>query len=390
MKFILLSGIIFIAGIAALLFMQHNNVYTSGSNLKATLPLVASTTPREEPVLPLTNPPEVIRAAYYTKYFASSDKRINNLIALSQKNLINSVVIDFKDYTGVLSYDSKIDLAKKYHLSEPIIKDVKALIRKLHQNNIYVIARISVFQDSALVKARPDLAVKSFAHEAPWKDHKGIMWLDANNQEVWDYIVDISKELRGDGIDEINFDYIRFPSDGILSDMRFNWRSEVHSKALVIKEFVNYLKEKLLPNIPISFDIFGQTLINHDDVNIGQLFENFVFDGSIIAPMVYPSHYVSGFIGYNNPADHPYEVMKYSLDLALSRIHELEIKSSTTIAVKVRPWVQFFDLGANYTPAMINKELASIHDSLATSTVYQGYNFWDPRNLYPGIEQLKL
>ena len=110
---------------------------------------------------------------------------------------------------------------KEVGSSENRISDIKEFIKILHDKNIYVIGRISVFQDPQLVSKHPELAVKKASDGSVWKDHKGISWLDAGAKQVWDYVINIGKESYRIGFDELNFDYIRFPSDGNMNDIYY-------------------------------------------------------------------------------------------------------------------------------------------------------------------------
>ncbi|NLA08200.1 MAG: hypothetical protein GX873_00680 [Parcubacteria group bacterium] len=347
----------------------------------------------------LTNPPKNIKAIYLTANTASDEKRMDEIIDLANKKEINAVVIDLKDYSGHILFDTKSEYLKKFETEDILIKDLKTLINKLHKNGIYVIARITVFQDPVLAEKRPDLAVKSKkANGAIWKDNKGLAWIDPAAPEAWNYILVISKSVMQYGFDEINFDYVRFPSDGLLSDMSFPYYDGVKEKREVLKEFFKYLSDNLRPlGIKISADVFGLTTVFNHDMNIGQVLEDTLLYFDYVCPMVYPSHYASGFLGYKNPANYPYEVIKYSLDTAQIRINKFKEEKlaenpyqNLRIAV-LRPWLQNFDLGAVYDASMIIKQKEAVYDSLCPNwkiegfdncSNYNGWFLWDPKNIY--------
>ena len=94
---------------------------------------------------------------------------------------------------------------------------MQKLVDELHSNNIYVIGRVTVFQDPIYVKAYPELAVKKKSDGGIWKDNKGISYIDPGAKPFWDYITAIATSSYAIGFDEINFDYIRFPSDGDMN-----------------------------------------------------------------------------------------------------------------------------------------------------------------------------
>jgi len=369
-------------------------------NLKTIIPkklTVLETKKEEEINSPLKNPPKEIKAVYLTSWSAGINSRIEKVIKLIKETELNSVVIDIKDFSGLVAYDTKLKEVEIYKTKEIRIPDLDNLIKRLHQEGIYVIARITVFQDPALVKARPDLAVFSKSRGAPWKDSKGITWVDPASHEVWDYNVAVARDAASKGFDELNFDYIRFPSDGDVGDIEYRFWDGKTPRAEVIRSFYKYLRESL-PNIKISADVFGQTTVNFDDLGIGQIIEDAYRYFDYVSPMIYPSHFNPGFLNFPNPALHPYEVVRHTMESALLRLrnHELRIMNngaSTTSPTsnssfiihnsKLRPWLQAFDLGAVYTPAMIRSQIKALYDA-ASSTLdkINGFVLWNPSNIY--------
>ena len=272
----------------------------------------------------LSNPPETIRAVYVTGYSAGSKKYLNYLSNLFKTTEINTVVIDIKDYSGLLSYKSEAEAAKKYNLYDNAIPDINALVKFFHDQNIYVIGRIVVFEDPAFSKAMPNLAIYNKAQTTNlsqpvlWKDNNSLSWLDPASKDVWDYNISLAKDVFSHGFDEVNFDYVRFPSDGKIENMGFPVWDGKTLKQEIIKDFFQYVRANL-PGEKISVDLFGQTTTNKDDMGIGQVIENAFENFDYISPMVYPSHYINGFMGFANPAEHPYDIIKYSMDTALNR-----------------------------------------------------------------------
>lgn len=352
-------------------------------------PLVVAT-PDIAPESPLANPPEVVKAVYATNWSAGSSKKIDSLISFIERNGMNGIVIDIKDYSGVVGYANNIAEVERIGAWERRIADVTGLLRKLHEKNIYVVGRIAVFQDQRLLAARPELAVRSSASGDVWRDKNGLGWVDPASREVWDYTVSIANDAFARGFDEVNFDYIRFPSDGNLADLSYPiWKQEVSSRADTMRDFYAYMRQALMGK-KISADIFGLSVVEPRDLGIGQLFENTLNSFDTVAPMVYPSHYANGFLGYANPAQYPYEVINYSLIKARDRISVFESLStatstatSTTRAVpgepiaKIRPWLQVFNLGDTYDATKIRAQIKAAEDAGAT-----GYMLWSPSNVY--------
>jgi hypothetical protein len=414
--------------VTSVFFTSHNESPLSTKKIEITSSIqdAVSTPSSEEPSLPvlppqpptkLENPPEIIKAVYVTGWSAGSKPYLNYLLNLFETTEINAVVIDIKDYSGKVSYKTDASEVKKYNLYNYAISDIDSLVRFFHNKNIYVIGRISVFEDPAYARARPELAIydvkKTFSSKLAinpktgvltqndlkpilWEDNNKLSWLDPASVEVWDYNISLAKDIFYHGFDEVNFDYIRFPSDGETKNMGFPVWNRKTPLAQIIKEFFGYLRKELDGDV-ISVDLFGQTTVDRADMGIGQILEDALENFDYISPMLYPSHYANGFIGFKNPAEYPYEVVKYSMDSALlrKRIYLNKIKESilgeepwemkipSPIEIKLaefRPWLQDFNMGANYTAEMVQQEIKAMQDSLGSD--YRGYMLWNPSNIY--------
>ena len=323
--------------------------------------------------------PDQVKAIYMTSWVAGTINFRNRLIKLIDETEINSIIIDIKDYTGKISFEIEDKDLKKYDAVENRIFDIKELIELLHNKGIYVIGRISVFQDPHLVGQKPDLAVKKNKDGDVWKDYKGISWLDAGSVEVWNYAINLARESYNIGFDEINFDYMRFPSDGNMTEIYYPisedriMRDPDKGKAKIMQEFFVYLSNGLNDlDLMLSVDLFGMVTTNADDLNIGQILEYALPFFDYICPMVYPSHYPRDFIGLSNPAEYPYEVIKYSMDKAVEKV----LNASSSID-KLRPWLQDFDLGADYTAEMVRAQIQATYDSGLDS-----WMLWSAANTY--------
>lgn len=324
----------------------------------ADLALAATTTMVKPWAATHVSTPEPLKALYLTSWVAGSKSLREPVLSLLQSTEANAVVIDIKDYTGNISFP--LDDPALKGAVENRIPDIRTLIESLHEKHIYVIGRVAVFQDPFMVKHHPEVAVKRKSDPSVvWKDYKGISWIDAGSQEYWNYMITLGKAAYKEGFDEINFDYIRFPSDGDMTDVYYPVSNGM-AKSEVLEHFFQYLHEGFAgTGIKISADIFGMTTTNSDDLGIGQVLEKALPYFDAIAPMVYPSHYPTGFINLKNPAAHPYEVIKFSMDHAVLR--------ASTTPLKLRPWLQDFNLGAVYTPEMIRAEKKAVYDSGLTS-----------------------
>jgi hypothetical protein len=323
--------------------------------------------------LPVTNREKssttIVKGLYLTAYSAGNPKKIDEIIKLINSTELNAVVIDIKDYSGKILYASHIPLVKKIGSSENRLGDVEKLIKKLHRNHIYVIARQTVFQDPLLAERKPEWAVKSKAGGL-WRDNKGLAWVDPTRQEVWNYNLAIAKEAVGLGFDELNFDYVRFPSDGNMSAVVYNTKDKKRYE--VMGEFYNFLSEKLA-NYPvwISLDMFGFVMekTGEDDMGIGQRLVDAVGAVDYVCPMMYPSHYPSGHLNLKNPAEYPGLV----IDNGMKEGEKWFLNSRAT----VRPWLQAFNIGAVYDASKIREQIDAVEKYSNA-----GWLLWNAANRY--------
>lgn len=336
--------------------------------------------------------PEQVKTIYMSQCVVGTPSFREKLMKIAEETEINSIIIDIKDYTGMISFDTVDPLLSHAISTECGASDMKEFIKTLHEKGIYVIGRITVFQDPHMSARRPDLAVQSKGGGV-WKDFKGLSFIDVGAREHWDYIIALAKEAYNIGFDEINFDYIRFPSDGKMDDAVYT-HSVGKSKPEALREFFVYLHEHLKDTgMKTSVDLFGMTTTNTDDLNIGQVIENAFPFFDYIAPMVYPSHYPKGFNGWNNPNNYIYEVVYMSMKSAYDRAVAFDAlvtnppASSTPPSVpadfkpqspqKLRTWIQDFDYGGNYDVAEVKEQIQASYDAGVMS-----WMIWSPSNKY--------
>lgn len=328
--------------------------------------------------------PDVVKSIYMTACVLSTVEFKQDLVDLIDATEINSIVIDIKDFSGTISFPS--DNPKLFGTQGDGCKatGVKEFIEELHKKDIYVIGRVTVFQDNVMTKLRPDLAVKRASDGGVWKDNKGISFIDVGAKEHWDYMVELSKESYALGFDEINFDYVRFPSDGNMKDIAFE-HSDGNNKPESLRKFFEYLHNELKDTgLVTSADLFGMTTTNTDDLNIGQVLENALPYFDYIAPMVYPSHYPNGFNGWANPNDYAYDLIYFVMKSGVDRAEAYRTATTTPsdIAARVgkhqlRTWIQDFDYGGDYGPKEVRDQ---INASVAAGV--DSWMLWAPSNRY--------
>ncbi|HHW11505.1 MAG TPA: putative glycoside hydrolase [Firmicutes bacterium] len=328
-------------------------------------------TPEPEPPFVRVTPtpmPEEVRGVYATGWVAGTPSLFNNLLRFIDATPVNSLVIDIKDDTGKVSYRSTVPMVNLLGAWENKIPDVQNMLQTLQQKKVYPIARLVVFKDPFLAEKRPDLALKQRNGEV-WRDYKGLAWVDPHAREVWDYNIQIAKEAVKMGFPEIQFDYVRFASDGDLRNCVYPY-ADGSSKEDVIRDFLLYARAELEPlGAVVSADIFGLVCSAADDLYIGQKLEKIAEAVPVISPMVYPSHYAKGCYGLADPDRRPYETVLRSLQDARQRLKDYP--------VKLRPWLQDFSLGNTYGPVQIQAQIRAVYDAGVREWL-----FWNPSCRY--------
>jgi len=324
---------------------------------------------------PHTPTPEEVRGVYVSSFTAADPELRAEIVAMVERTDLNAMVIDIKDAYGYLAFEPKRESFNGIPRSYIQIENIEEWIEELHEKGIYTIARMTVFQDTALAETHPEYAVRKNTGGI-WRDWQGKAWIDPGSEEAWEYIADQAREAYDLGFDEVNFDYIRFPSDGPLGQVAYSYHRSERRKYETMADFFSWIDARLhyLP-IPISIDLFGLTYLKQnqdDDMNIGQRIADTVEHFDYVCPMLYASHYTEGFFGFENPAEHPYEVVRESLEAG----HEIMAEYSG-IPKQSRPWLQDFDMGADYDAKKVREQIKAAREMGAS-----GFLFWNARNIY--------
>jgi hypothetical protein len=399
----------------ALFLLTGETVYKAESVL---VPLDTSAAVKAATVLPTKKvevmhlkTPDPLKAIYMTQCVVGTPSFRAKLVKLADETEINAIIIDVKDFTGKIAFETDHPLLKASVSDKCGARDMPEFLKMLHEKGIYTIARVTVFQDPFHTNLYPELAIKRLsATSTIWKDYKGLAFIDVGAKPHWEYIVALSKESYAIGFDEINFDYIRFPSDGPMDDMYFPF-SQGKEKQVALEEFFAYLHKELKgTGIVTSADLFGMVTVNYHDMNIGQVLERALPYFDYIAPMVYPSHYPKNFNGWPNPNAVPGELIEYTMSEAVKRtvatsskiktigaqaitkkveVWSMETGTTTKDVTtglftkevydqkKLRPWLQDFDYGGDYDAADVRAQIQATYDAGLTSWL-----LWDPGNIY--------
>lgn len=307
--------------------------------------------------------PSCVKGIHLSSYYVGSKKGREKFEKLLAETEINTVVIDIKESEGEL-FIPGIKLAGKDNYV-PAMKDIKEYLVFLKERGVYTIARQTVFHDNRIAKWKPEwaihssqpipLAVEKGYRKDVWVDRKGSAWADPMNPEVWDYNIQIALKAAELGFQGVQFDYIRFPSDGKTKLCVY---SKPHSSAAAVAALGTFLERahsKLKPlGVELSIDVFGLVGSNDDDMGIGQRLSKLYTHVDAVSPMMYPSHYAPGEYGIKSPNASPYETIHRCI-----RDTKRMMKDPR---VELRPYLQDFSLGVKYGPKEVRDQIQAAND----------------------------
>ena len=333
------------------------------------------------------------KAIYASAYQCRNQDGVNKFKKAIKDRNMNAVVIDMKDDYGFLRYQTKDPLVMEKGTVSTYAVDLERFIDDFKKENIYLIARIVTFKDRSLTKyANGKYAVWDSKYNRAWtgiKDYESITdeegnvtgtetvyydenWVDPYSEEVWEYNIAIARELIARGFDEIQFDYIRFPTDGLnLNNAKYRWQDKGMDKESALISFLSYARENI--DAPIGIDIYGANGWYRSGTRTGQDSEMLSEYVDVIGPMFYPSHFEQTFLNYAPYADRTYRIYYYGSfrNTIMARNRAL-----------IRPWVQSFYIGVSYDRQYydedyIRKEFFGVRDS-----INRGYMCWNNSGEY--------
>jgi hypothetical protein len=318
-------------------------------------------------VKPLS-PPKTIRGVHVTMALASIPGKLDEYLSLSG---LNTIQLDVKDENGEIGFvPSAVPLARSIGAAKPYYKP-RAVAKRIHAKGMYLIGRVVVMEDPVLSAKRPDLAIRT-ANGGRWTNHAGLGWSNPYDERVWDYNVDIAEAAARLGFDEIQFDYVRFPSDGDMSAIVYPGKTST-PPGWVIAQFVQYASKRLKPlGVKVSADVFG--LAATRDLGIGQIPKRIGRYLDAIYPMVYPSHFGPGEYNLDDPNGNPGGTVAYAL-------RDFNRQLAGIKGVRIIPWLQDFSwAGRTYGLAELQAQIDS-----ARRAKTGGYLLWNAAGIYtPG------
>ncbi len=305
--------------------------------------------------------PEDIKAIYLPPH-GFTERKIAEVTHYARLTGLNAVVLHVKDPYGSIRWKSKNQLAQKMGAvaSNGLVEHT---LRRLKERGFWCIAKLDVFADHRLVYNNPYLGILDIRTGGPWNDKNGLYWANPYNSKVWEYNIALCQELVDLGFDEIQFDYIRFPSDGDLSVTNYPIKPDNLSRTECIGKFLETAYKQLKPTgVTISVDLFGLVAWKTEDFGVGQKIEAIAPNVDVICPMFYPSHFPPGFLGQQYPAESPLKIM----ELSMKRLQKRTGK-------KIRPWIQ----GFWYAPEDINAQIDGLCQADTNS-----WSVWNPSGNY--------
>jgi hypothetical protein len=275
--------------------------------------------------------PRIIKGLYVAGVFTGNEEEWGTLLQIAEETVVNALVIDIKDETGRVFHDSNVETARELGAVQSRY-DMADIVADMRARDLYIIARVVSFQDPIAAQRAPEMAVLDTATGEPY-NKRGQYFLDPTDPQARQYALDLAVEACEYGVDEIQFDYVRYP-DGFAASARFDGGSSEEVRAEFIASFLDEAGDLLHPlGCSVAADIFGFITSVQADGGIGQQFEMLSEVTDVLSPMIYPSHYGAGWFGFDSPNDNPGSVAARALDDGLPRLQGAAI---------VRPWLQDF------------------------------------------------
>jgi len=348
---------------AALVALGATVIGTRGSSEDRGASQTSTVKQKPKPIRPRPLPDEV-RGVHVTMALASLPGKLDYYLSIPG---LNTIELDIKDENGEVGFLlPATSLARKVGASKPYYK-AGVVAGKARSAGVYLIGRVVVFEDPILTAQRPDLAIRT-SDGGVWRTNAGLGWANPYDKRVWDYVLSISKAAARAGFDEIQFDYVRFPSDGDIESAVFPGKSS-EPPGWTITRFVHYASQELKPlGVRVSVDLFG--LAATHDLGVGQVPGRLAKYVDAVYPMVYPSHYNSGEFNLPDPSAVPGQTVSFSL-----RDFRNAMLGRKAMLI---PWLEDFSLTSERRPP---EEVRAQIEAARRHNV-KGFLLWNPSGVY--------
>ena len=308
--------------------------------------------------------PAEVRGVHVTMSLANEPGKLDEYLAFAG---LTALELDVKDETGKVGFLMPAwTLARKVGASQPYYA-AAATARKAHAAGVYLIGRVVVFEDPMLTAARPDLAIQH-SDGSVWVNNAGFGWANPYSERVWKYVVGIGAAAARAGFDEIQFDYVRFPSDGPIETAVFPGKTS-EPMGWTIARFADYATRRLHAlGVRVSVDVFGLSATR--DLGIGQVPGRLANYVDAVYPMVYPSHYAAGEFNLPDPSAAPEQTVAFSL-----RDFQNAMLGRKAFLI---PWLEDFSLTSPHpAPADVQAQIDA-----ARRAHTRGFLLWNPEGVY--------
>ena len=274
----------------------------------------------------------MVRGLHIAGWLPANEEVWPDLMDLVERTELNAVVLDIKDESGSIFHASEVEVATTADALKPEY-DIEDLAAELHERGVYLVGRIVAFQDPIAARAIPAMAIRDTSTNEPFNKN-GQWFLDPTDAKAQEYALDLAVEACRSGFDEIQFDYVRFP-DGYPVTARFDGPADESGRVETITGFLETAEQRLNGmGCAVAADIFGFIISIENDGGIGQRLEELSHAVDVVSPMVYPSHYSTGWFEKDCPNDHPHDTVAGALDDGMPRLPATAV---------LRPWIQDFD-----------------------------------------------
>ena len=280
--------------------------------------------------------PVTIRGLRVAAEAAGDDRSFDRLLTLADETAVNALVFDSKQDDGSVVYDTGVQVAHEIGAVN-VFYDPAERITQAHEHDLYTVTRIVSFGDPFRASAFPEEQLTG-------------PWLDPASKSARRYVLDLAAEACELGFDEIQFDYVRYPS-GRTAEISGQRDLSQEQRLEAVSGFLSDARELLHPmGCAVSAAVFGIVVSSSDDQGIGQRPEEISAQVDTFSPMVYPSHYSNGWLGFADPNEHPYDVTADAISDTMPRLHD---------GTRLRPYLQAFW----WTNAQIRSSIQAAEDA---------------------------
>lgn len=316
--------------------------------------------------------PETTRAIYAPAGALADEARFTQLLDFIDRTDLNALVIDMKDHLGRVHYDSTVETAQEIGAVDSSF-DISEVLNELENRNISAIARIVVFEDPTLAAVRPDLAIRDSLTGDLWRTWQGRAWANPYETGVWDYNVALIQEAAELGFDEVQLGSVQFPENGLINRADYGQASTAGRREQSLSDFLDQAYAAVAPTgARLTAEIFAMSLWDEENLETGQNLIKMTERVDYIHPLLFPSDFESGSLGYDSPGEHPYAMVGRSLESG-------SVFLPSHLEDRLRPWLQDFSYGSAmpFGEDEVRAQINAVEDFGST-----GWMLWNPDGAY--------